>query len=237
MLLSKGNMMGGTKLAPVEKCRSCACNDCAASELGKLYKLNAALDNAYEILGVGLIFFDSSKKATNINSLAQSRLNLPKDFFILERDLISECFDATSQAKIKLAMDQLFLSHNKSELKLNLVIQGINSSIMLQKFENSAFNIQAQGIVMFMFEPKPSDESAFNEVARIFGLTKAEAKLTLAIVNGMTATEYADKHGVSINTAYSQIKEVLSKTGTRRQAELVKLVLQHSPSYEAKMPI
>lgn len=230
-------MMGATNLAPIDKCRTCVCNDCAASELGKLYKLTSALDNAYVILGVGLVFFDNLKKATYINSLAESRLNLPKEFIILERDLISECFDMASQAKIKLAMDQLFFNRNKSDLKLNLVIQGIKSTVMLQKLGNSAFNIQAPGVVMFMFEPKPSDESSFDEVARIFGLTKAEAKLTLAIVNGMTANEYAEMHGVSINTAYSQIKEVLSKTGTRRQAELVKLVLQHSPSYESRMPI
>lgn len=69
-------MMGATKLARIDKCKTCICNDCAASELGKLYELNAALDNAYEILGVGLVFFDGLKKATHINSLAQSRLNL-----------------------------------------------------------------------------------------------------------------------------------------------------------------
>jgi len=50
----------------------------------------------------------------------------------------------------------------------------------------------------------------------------------------MTATEYSAMHGISINTAYSQIKEILAKTGTRRQAELVKLVLEHSPGFERR---
>lgn len=226
--------MSTTKLAPIEKCNTCACRDCAASELGKLYKLNAALDNAYEILGVGLAFFDINKKATHLNELARARLHLPKEFILLERDLISECFDATSQTKIQPAMDHLLAHQSKFEVKLNVLINGTSSAIMLQKLENSAFGIDAPGIVMFMFEPKPSDESSFTDVARIFGLTKAEAKLTLAIVNGMTANEYAEKHGVSINTAYSQIKDVLAKTGTRRQAELVKLVLQHSPGYDRR---
>jgi len=226
--------MGTTKFAMIEKCQTCACRDCAASELGKLYELNAALNNAYEILGVGLVFFDSYKKATHINQLARSRLQLPNEFILLERDLIQECFDLESQLKIQAAINQLLEHQTQLQSKLDVLIQGVNCSIMLQKLEYSAFNIQAPGIVMFLFEPETNNQSSFNEVARIFGLTKAEAKLTLAIVNGMTANEYAERHGVSINTAYSQIKEVLAKTGTRRQAELVKLVLEHSPAYERR---
>jgi len=59
----------------------------------------------------------------------------------------------------------------------------------------------------------------------------------LAITNGMTAKEYCAMHGISINTAYSQIKDILAKTGTRRQAELVKLVLEHSPGLERRKNI
>lgn len=223
-----------TRFSPIEKCETCACNDCAASELGKLYQLNAALDNTYEILGVGLVFFDINRNATYMNELARNRLNLPKEFILMGRNLIAECFDLESQAKIKSAAEQFKQSHNNNS-KLEVRHQGIASTIMLQKLESSAFHIQAAGFVMLMVEPKPSSESSFSEVARIFGLTKAEAKLTLAIVNGMTASEYADQNGVSINTAYSQIKEVLAKTGTRRQAELVKLVLEHAPGHERRI--
>lgn len=226
--------MTKTTATPIEKCKTCACNECAASELGRIYVLNAALNNAYAILGVGLVFFDMNKNVTHINELARSSLHLPNEFILLGKDLISECFDHASQIKIKTSIDQFGLQQISNELKLNVSIQGVNTPVMLQKLEDTAFGIHAPGVVMFMFESKLSDESAFADVARIFGLTKAEAKLTLAIVNGMTASEYAEKHGVSINTAYSQIKDVLSKTGTRRQAELVKLVLEHSPGYERR---
>lgn len=105
---------------------------------------------------------------------------------------------------------------------------------MLQRLEKSAFGIDAPGVVMYIFESNLNNDKSSADVARIFGLTKAEARLTLAIVNGTTATEYSAEHGISINTAYSQIKDILSKTGTRRQAELVKLVLEHSPSLERR---
>lgn len=226
--------MSTTKYTPAVECQNCFCNNCASSELNKLNRLNAALDNAYEILGVGLVFFDNNNKVTHLSELAKSRLYLPREFMLTEEDLISQCFDAGSQTKIRQALHQLHTNQTQPEIKLDVLIQGAKSSIMLQKLEYSAFGVHTDGIVMFMFAPKHDDELALNDVARIFGLTKAEAKLTLAIVNSMTANEYAEMHGVSIHTAYSQIKDVLAKTGTRRQVELVKLVLQHSPGRDRR---
>ncbi len=221
-----------TKAAPVEKCKSCSCLDCASSEIGRMYILNSALDNAYAILGVGLVFFDTQKNVTHLNELARKKLKLPEEFILLGQDFISECLDAQSQIKLNSAIDQVMLPETNRQLKINILIRGEPTSIMLQKLENTAFGINTPGIAMFIFETMNNIESSFADVARVFGLTKAEAKLTLAIVNGMTATEYAEKNGISINTVYSQIKEVLAKTGTRRQAELVKLVLEHSPGFE-----
>jgi DNA-binding CsgD family transcriptional regulator len=228
-------MMNMTKVAPIEKCRSCACADCATSEIGKIYSLNSALNNAYSILGVGLVFFDEKRNVTHVNDLAKNKLRLPDEFIFLGKDLIRECFDKKSQVDLEAAMR--FLSKNDSslELKLNIISTEEPQLIMLQRLEKTAFGINAPGIVMFIFESKRDIESHFADISRIFGLTKTEARLTLSIVNGMTAAEYAEKHGISINTAYCQIKEILAKTGTRRQAELVKLVLEHAPGYQRKI--
>lgn len=224
--------MNMTKVTPVEKCKTCACLDCASSEIGRMYVLNSALDNAYSILGVGLVFFDKNKNVTHLNELAKNKLKLSEEFILLGQDFISECLDEESQHKLRSSMDQILSPDNSGQLKLNLSIKGESTSVMLQKLENTAFGINAPGFVMFMFGTINTMASSLADVARIFGLTEAEAKLTLAIVNGMTAAEYAEKHGVSINTVYSQIKQALAKTGTRRQAELVRLVLEHSPGFE-----
>lgn len=223
-----------TKAALIEKCKTCSCANCAASEISKMYSLNSALNNAYSILGVGLVFFDEKFCVTNLNDLAKNKLGLPDEFILLGKDLISECFEKNSQHTLTLAMQQL-LNHDASlELKLNLINSEDQQQIMLQRLDKTAFGINAPGIVMFIFESKRDIESYFADISRIFGLTKAEARLTLSIVNGMTATEYAAKYDISINTAYSQIKEVLAKTGARRQAELVKLVLEYAPGYERR---
>jgi DNA-binding CsgD family transcriptional regulator/PAS domain-containing protein len=55
----------------------------------------------------------------------------------------------------------------------------------------------------------------------VFGLTNAEARLAAAICQGHDLNTIASTLGVSRQTLRSQLKVVFSKTGARRQAELV----------------
>lgn len=64
-----------------------------------------------------------------------------------------------------------------------------------------------------------------NALATLFGLTQAEARLVGALVTGSSVEEYAQHRGISVGTVRGQLKQVQAKTGTRRQAELVRLVL------------
>lgn len=63
---------------------------------------------------------------------------------------------------------------------------------------------------------------------QLFALTPTEATLARWLMTGRSINEYADERGVSIQTARTQLKAVLSKTGMRRQAELV--------AYLARLP-
>jgi len=60
---------------------------------------------------------------------------------------------------------------------------------------------------------------------KLYSLTRAEARLTHAIASGQTPREAASALGVTLNTARWTLKQVFAKTGTRRQAELARLVL------------
>ena len=225
------------KAAPMDrakKCMTCFCGQCAASEINQVYALNSALDQAYSLFGIGVVFFDNEKNLLHMNELARVKLKLPEAFILMERDLIHEVFDSYSRTKIENAIDQLLEIDDINEIRISLPTRDQKYSVMLQRLEKSAFGMDAAGVVMFIFEPVSDNDSTSTDIANIFGLTKAEARLTHAIAHGMTAAEYSEKHGISINTAYSQIKNILSKTGTRRQAELVKLVIQHSPSLDRR---
>lgn len=54
----------------------------------------------------------------------------------------------------------------------------------------------------------------------LYGLTRCEAELAVALAAGADLHRYCDEHGVSPNTARTHLKHVLDKTGLHRQAEL-----------------
>ena len=58
----------------------------------------------------------------------------------------------------------------------------------------------------------------------IFGVTLAEARLTLKLLEGLSLTAAAEALGVSRNTARTQLSSVFSKTDLNSQTQLVKLV-------------
>ncbi len=59
----------------------------------------------------------------------------------------------------------------------------------------------------------------------LYGLTPAEARLVNGLAEGKRLDEIAEKTGVSKNTLRTQLNRAFEKTGTNRQAELIRLVL------------
>jgi DNA-binding CsgD family transcriptional regulator len=62
------------------------------------------------------------------------------------------------------------------------------------------------------------------QLARLFGLTRAEAQLAAALAEGASLKEIADTRAVKISTVRTQAQMVLDKAGVSRQAEFVALV-------------
>lgn len=61
-----------------------------------------------------------------------------------------------------------------------------------------------------------------------YGLTQAEADLAWEIVRSGGRKEAAAHRGVSVATVRSQLTSIFDKTGARRQADLVRLILEDS---------
>jgi DNA-binding CsgD family transcriptional regulator len=66
-----------------------------------------------------------------------------------------------------------------------------------------------------------------NDTLRIlFALTPAECRLAMLLADGHSLTAITEMIGVSRNTVKSQLSSIYAKTGTSRQAQLVRLLLQ-----------
>jgi DNA-binding CsgD family transcriptional regulator len=79
--------------------------------------------------------------------------------------------------------------------------------------------------VLFVDDLEPRGLSLTEMLATLYELTQAEAELVSLLAEGNSLDQAAAKRGVTINTARGQLKQVFSKTDTKRQGELVRLVL------------
>lgn len=70
----------------------------------------------------------------------------------------------------------------------------------------------------------------------LFGLTPAEIRLASLLVSGLTVQEAATRLFISAETAKTHLKRILSKTGTRRQSEMVSLLLSVGATTESPPP-
>jgi DNA-binding CsgD family transcriptional regulator len=69
---------------------------------------------------------------------------------------------------------------------------------------------------------------------RHYGLTPAQAALVRELAMGDGVAAAASRLGISYATARSHLLQVFQKTGTSRQAELVRLILQWNEGALAK---
>ena len=64
-----------------------------------------------------------------------------------------------------------------------------------------------------------------SQLMELFGLTGAEARVATELITARSLREVAATLGVSIGTVRTHLHRLFDKTGTRRQAELVRLLM------------
>src|SRR5262249_23985147 len=101
---------------------------------------------------------------------------------------------------------------------LNLLVAPLRASLAPEA------TARAQ-VVVFVTDPEEIPFAPVERLQHYLGLTQAEAALVLWLVQGRRVEDAADELGISVNTARTQLKRALTKTGTGRQAELVRLAL------------
>jgi DNA-binding CsgD family transcriptional regulator len=87
------------------------------------------------------------------------------------------------------------------------------------------FSQRAVAIVL-VSDPEREIQARVEGLRQRFGFTPAEAAFALEIVKGDGRQAAADRLGITVGTARSHLSSIFDKTGSRRQAELVRLLLQ-----------
>lgn len=97
--------------------------------------------------------------------------------------------------------------------------------LALQELEPASAARADTLLLVAVTDDRPIGVIPAESLVTLFELTDAESRLTSALVAGVTLEEYAVRRGVELSTVRYQLKQVLAKTGTRRQVDLVRQVL------------
>jgi DNA-binding CsgD family transcriptional regulator/PAS domain-containing protein len=79
-------------------------------------------------------------------------------------------------------------------------------------------------VVLHESGPGRRADSPPNLPRQLFGLTPAESKVALALCQGDTLAQTAQRLGISVHTARGYLKAIFAKTGATRQADLMRLL-------------
>ncbi len=93
-------------------------------------------------------------------------------------------------------------------------------------------DVFAPAAVLFIYDPAAKAYPPASALAQAFNLTRREAGLAAALLQGQTLHEHAAARGVKITTVRTQLLSLMRKTDTHSQADLVRLL----SGYAAALP-
>jgi DNA-binding CsgD family transcriptional regulator len=82
--------------------------------------------------------------------------------------------------------------------------------------------------VAFVNDPLRTQRPKEELLRTLYALTPAECRVALLLSDGHAPRQIANMVGVTDNTVRSQIKSIFSKTGVKRQGELIRLLLNNA---------
>ena len=184
-----------------------------------------------EQLTVGIIILDRDARVIKVNRLGKNLLDEMDNVALVNDKLhflqaVDQNLYITSFEK---AVQQYERKSSSPGVELLRIKQTAGRDIgLLIKSAVSSQWYEGRGcpaVVVYVCDPAAEKNTREAFVSKLFGLTISEASLAIVLADGMTLAEGAKKLNITENTARTVSKRIFSKTGARRQAELVRLIL------------
>jgi DNA-binding CsgD family transcriptional regulator len=210
-------------------------------QFSELKARSSSAEMALDMLISGVIFLGSEGEVLFMNRKAEELLQSKDGLLCLRGKVIASV--RSESDRLQAMIDSALHTGNGKGLGAGGTIlisrqQARPLSVTVTPLTNSyvAFSIRSTAI-LFISDPDQNLEIPAELLQHRFGLTKAEVRLTLALLQGGSLKEAADLCGVTHNTAKSQLKIIFSKTGVKRQGDLIRLLLTSSRSIRCQRPV
>lgn len=201
------------------------------SMLGRSESMGNLYADAINRLSVATILLNDKGVVQKLNDYAQTLLersdglklvgdrleaSYPSDNKELQKR-IKDAFDARERRE-PISSEPLSVTRPSGEVNLGIVFETVPDTSWLDDGDRSALLLYVRDAV--------NKSSVSSSVAKeLFDFTPAETALALELANGLSLEDTAEKLGIMRNTARAHLRAIFSKTGVRRQAELVRVML------------
>lgn len=194
----------------------------------QLFK-NACLENLHA-LPIGVILLDREKRAIFLNRMADAIVKAGRGLRLNAQGRCVAVQPSENSALQRLIDNALPQGSNEHTSGGGLPLSRPQSdkplAVMLCPISVNALPFfQAPRAMLLVSDPDQVANPVADTLASLYKLSPAEAQLAAALASGTSVTDYAEARNLSLNTIRTQLNQILTKTGTHRQAELVKLIL------------
>ncbi len=186
---------------------------------------------------VALVLVDAKARVIETNALADEMLSLEAGLQVR-----SNILDAGSGSNQRLLEAIGMMSKHDSAITrgqaLSITNERTQNNIMLFLAPLKQHGSQQKASVAVFISQRKSQPLALpKEFSELYDLTNKEVEVTEQLVRGLSIKEISEEATVSLHTVRSQVKSVLRKTATSRQAELVSLVYNGMGDYVNSIPV
>ena len=194
-------------------------------------KVSTLYSHAMAQLMVGVVVLDQNGQVIESNPAATAILELKDGLRVVgkqleasyandNRKLLGLVRDALTHphaAKLTLT-EAMSVSRPSGRLSWGLIVQSISSD---QWTEGK----QRPSVAVFVRDTEGRVDPPVRLAQQLFHLTPAETALAIQLANGLSLEEAAEVLNIKRNTARAHLRSIFSKTGVRRQTELVRIFL------------
>ena len=202
------------------------------SRLDRMGSVRSVYGEALDLLALGVLVLDRTSRVLESNEVGdailaeEDGLALAGDVLVAAdpttggrlRRAVETMANAASQEAAPPLADALKVERPSGRPALGLVIRPAPHRVDLD-------GQHVPTVAVFLSDPARIPAPAAGLLARLFGLTAAEAALAVHLSQGRSLEEAAGLLGVSRNTVRTQLRALFAKTGTTRQSALVRHIL------------
>ncbi|MGR5133859.1 helix-turn-helix transcriptional regulator [Vibrio alfacsensis] len=201
-------------------------------QLDRSHSLGSMYNEAISRLSIATVQIDESGRVLEQNVFANELLmqedglkvqggkltaHYPNDNRELKQ-LIHNSFKMVRESDRPILPEAMSVARPSGEVNLGVVVEVIPSPA----WQNGTGHGKA---VVYIRDSVAKSQASSHVAKKIFGLTSAETALTLELANGLSLEEAAERLNIRRNTARAHLRSIFSKTGVRRQTELVRILL------------